>query len=138
MRDGRLDDALALAQTLRRTQPVDPFVSFLTATILEAQRRWPDAAVMWDEYLAHTSAPDTACPNVALAYEHAGDSDSALQRYRTCLVSDPDNPDRLADLAGLLAARGQTGEARVLYDRAIALDSSDVVLLAHRAALDAK
>lgn len=49
MRDGRLDDALALAQTLRRTQPVDPFVSFLTATILEAQRRWPDAAVMWDE-----------------------------------------------------------------------------------------
>ena len=93
---------------------------------------------MWDEYLARTSAPDTACPHVAMAYERAGDSDRALQRFRTCAAHDPDNPARLADLARALAGRRETNEARQLFDRAIALDPSDPSVAAHLAALNRK
>jgi len=124
--EGRFEDARVLAEELRRTFPEDPFPWYLLATIHRASAHLEAESAAWDEYMRRSETPVEACPDVGLAYEQRGESDQALDRFRRCADLEPNEPDRLTDLAGALERVGQIGEARDTYQRAVALEPRDL------------
>jgi tetratricopeptide (TPR) repeat protein len=135
LRDGRLNEALAFAAALAAVHPDEPFATFLVASAHHRLEQWSEAAAAWERYAAQSTSPESACPQIAVAYDRVGDAKRALASYRACVERDPGNPDRVADLAAALASRRAVDEARQLYDRAIALDPDNPLLVAEKAAL---
>ncbi len=136
LRDGRLAAALPLAQSAAAAHPDDPFPMFLLASAHHRLEQWTAAAAAWERYLAQSTSVDAACPDIAIAYDRAGDAERALASYRTCAERDPENPDRVADLAAALSGRGAREEAHRLYERAIALDPGNPLLVAGKTAVE--
>ncbi len=136
MAEGRLSEALALAQELRRAFPRDPFVLYLLATIHGSLGQHDAEAATWDAYLEMSDAPGEACPAVGLAYERVGDLARALERFRRCASFEPDEPDRMADLADAYHRRGDLEAARDAYRRAAALDPRNPHVVAMAATVD--
>lgn len=137
LRDARPAEALQLAAAAARQHPRDPFLKYLEATALQHLSRWEDEAKAWDAYVALSDTPVAACPAVAVAHERRGDDGRALEWWRRCAAFEPDEPERLVDLAGALARRGATREARERYDQARALDPGNPALADAIAALGA-
>lgn len=135
LRDGRLDEALSLASALAAVHPDDAFPMYLLATAHHRLEQWASEAAGWERYIERSASPALACPYIAEAYERAGDAAQALARYRWCAEREPHDADRLADLAAALAARRLADEARETYDRAIALDPQNPLLVAGKVAL---
>lgn len=135
LRDGRLDEGLALATSLARLHPDEAFPLFLKATAHHRLSQWTAEADTWDRYVERSSSPELACPQVAEAYDRAGDAERALTRFRACVDYDPNDSERLADLAAALVKRRRVDDARHVYDRALTLDPANPLLAAEKAGL---
>jgi len=93
LRDGRLDqstgaaqtgqdDAISLATSLTAAHPGEPFPTFLLATALQRRGHWAAAAAAWARYVRQSTTAESACPQIAVAYERAGDPEKAGAIYR--------------------------------------------------------
>lgn len=122
LRDQRPADALELARAVARQYPREPFLKYLEATSLQHLERWAEEAHAWEAYAAMSDTPGAACPAVAVARQRAGDSDGALGWYRRCAAFEPDEPDRLIELAEALVGRGEMREAQGLFRKVNVLD----------------
>ena len=122
---GRFSDGLPVALDLQRSHPDEPLVLYWLTEIYRGLGRPRDEVLAWQAYLRLSSAPEDACPWLAEAYAHAGDAEAALGQYRDCVSIDPDEPQRLLDLAAAQAARHQMSDALESYARAAALDPRD-------------
>lgn len=122
LRDARPAEALQLAAAAAQQYPRDPFLKYLEATALQQLSRWEDEAKAWEAYIDLSDTPGAACPAVAVAHEQRGDDRRALEWWRRCVAIEPEEPERLVDLADALARRGLTREARDRYDQARVLD----------------
>ncbi len=135
LRDARPAEALQLAAAAVQQHPRDPFLKYLEATALQQLARPEDEAGAWEAYIALSDTPGAACPAVAVAHEQRGEDGRALEWWRRCVTFEPDEPERLVDLADALARRGSTREARTRYEQAQVLDPGNPGLARAIAAL---
>lgn len=126
--EGRPDEALSLAQDVRRAFPGDPFLSYLLATIYKALDQPAHEAEAWEEYIRTSTTPADACPFVAQAYDRLGERERALERFRLCVALQPDDPDRRVDLAEAYERAGKTDLANAAYREAAPLDLNNPLL----------
>lgn len=138
LRDARPAEALQLAAAASQQYPRDPFLKYLEATALQQLSRWEDEARAWEAYVAVSDTPGAACPAVAVAHERQGDDGLALEWWRRCAAFEPDEPERLVDLAEALARHGLMRDARERYAQARALDPGNPGLERAFAALGAE
>lgn len=138
LRDERPAEALQLAVAASQQYPRDPFLKYLEATALQQLARWEDEARAWEAYVAVSDTPGAACPAVAVAHERRGDESLALEWWRRCAAFEPDEPERLVDLADALARRGLRRDARERYAQARALDPANPGLARAIAAIGAE
>jgi tetratricopeptide (TPR) repeat protein len=122
---GRFADALPVALSIRETFPEQPQVWYWLAEIYHGLDRPRDEAAAWDTFVSATTARPAACPEWPQAHARAGDEQAAVRAYEQCVGFAPDDPERLIDLADVLASRRQMDAARAAYARAAALDRTD-------------
>jgi tetratricopeptide (TPR) repeat protein len=116
------EKALPLAQGLRKSFPNEPQIISELATIFRGLNEPAAEAAAWEDYLRVSGAPAVACPALPEAYRRFGDLRQALRSYERCLALDPENADRLFDLANAYERSERPSEAIALYRRAAALD----------------
>jgi tetratricopeptide (TPR) repeat protein len=127
--------ALPLAQDLRVSFPNEPQIVSELATIFRGLNHSEAEAVAWEDYLRLLGAPAVACPALPEAYRRAGDLGQALRAYERCLALDPENADRLFDLADAYERSERSSEAVALYRRAAESDPFNPVVQARIASL---
>jgi serine/threonine-protein kinase len=109
---GRLDEAL---QQSRRAYELDPF-----AVVVSSHYGWQcylthdvECAIAQQRRTLEINASfGLAYQRMALAYAYKGMLDEALAAIRKAVELSPERPDFLADLAYVLAVRGETAAAR--------------------------
>jgi Flp pilus assembly protein TadD len=82
-------------------------------------------AAAWQQYARLSSTPAEVCPALPLALTKIGDAPGALQAYETCVGWEPDDPERLVDLAAEYERRGRMDLARATYQRVLTADPGD-------------
>jgi tetratricopeptide (TPR) repeat protein len=127
--------ALPLAQALRASFPNEPQIVAELATIFRGLNDSEAEAAAWEDYLRLSGAPAVACPALPEAYRRDGDLGQALRSYEQCLALDPENADRLFDLADAYERSERSSEAIELYRRAAASDPFNPVVTARIASL---
>jgi tetratricopeptide (TPR) repeat protein len=123
--DTRFAEALPVALDLRQAYRSDPQILYWLGEIYHGLNRPREEAGAWEAYLLVSSAPWAACPAVAEVYERLGESARALAAYERCVAFDPDDPERLIDLAAALERRHEPAKALEVYRRADRLDTLD-------------
>ena len=129
----QFSQALPLAQELRRSFPNEAQVAFWVASIHHGLGDSQAEASALEDYARLSSTLAGSCPALPAAYARLGDGPRAVAVYERCLQQDPQDPDRLSDLAAAYEASGRTADALELYRRAISLDPYNPSL-AHRIA----
>ena len=122
--------ARALKPTLRLhdAYPENHIYTGEMADIYNHLGRYSEEAAMWESYLTQAPRPIEACPQVGVAYEKAGEIQSAVSALDKCLMLEPANPDSIFYLARALEREGQTDRAAELYARGAALSPGYVDL----------
>jgi tetratricopeptide (TPR) repeat protein len=113
--------ALPLADELWSARHDSPTIAFWRAEIFHGLGRPAEEAGAWEDVL-RLGLPDGACPNLALAYQAAGDRHRALDAYQRCAAAAPDDPERWLDLGFALKAANRPADASEAFQRAVALD----------------
>ena len=131
-------EALPLAQELRASFPNEPQIVSELATIFRGLNESQAEAAAWEDYLRASGSPEVACPSLPDAYRSAGDLKQALRSFERCLEFDPENADRLFDLADAYERSERSSEALDLYRRAAALDPFNPVVTTRIASLTAR
>ena len=132
----QFSQALPLALELQRSFPNEAEVAFWVAAIHHGLGDSQAEATALEDYARLSSTLAAACPALPAAYERLGDRPRAVAAYERCLQQDPQDPDRVSDLAGAYQASGRTAEALELYRHAVALDPYNPSLARRLAALD--
>jgi tetratricopeptide (TPR) repeat protein len=114
--------ALPLAQDLRVSFPNEPQIVSELAAIFHGLNDSAAEAAAWEDYLRLSGAPAVACPALPDAYRRAGHLGQAVTSYERCLALEPENADRLFDLADAYERAERISEAIALYWRAAASD----------------
>jgi len=121
-------EALPLAVELRQSYPDEPEIVYWLAAIHHGLSAWRDEAAAWEDYIRVSATPEAACPALPEAYARLGDVSKTLAAYERCRALDPQNPDRLFDLAIAYERSGRGSDAIPLYRQAAALDPHDPAL----------
>jgi len=111
---GRLAEALAEIEMARRLDPLAVIINADQGEFLYAVRRYEEAEVRLRQ--AIELAPDFGQPHetLALIALETGHTSEALQEARAGLALATTNPRTIGEAGYILAATGQTGEARKL------------------------
>jgi Flp pilus assembly protein TadD len=122
---GQFAEALPVALDLQRASPREPLLAYWLAEIYRGLDRAGDEAQAWESYVALAVAPEAACPALGEAYARLGEHTTSLRAYERCAAWEPENPERLIDLAAALERQGHANVAADAYRRAAALDPSN-------------
>ena len=119
-RRGNLDEANLLIAQLKKTNPEDPALAELEASVAIAQNE-PELAI--ERFRVALDSRETNFLNLQLAMAQvlAGRPDEALESLATWLTRYPDDWLTRAWLAGTYLKQGQHGEARKHYQELIRL-----------------
>lgn len=128
--DKQYERALPLANELRTLHPDEPLVELWLALTYHGLHRFADEARAWERFIEIGSAPEEACPWMALANELAnpGKPEIVIEALERCTTMDRRDPERLADLGIALALAGKTEEALAVYRRAAEMDPRHPVI----------
>ena len=129
--------ALPVTQALRISFPNEPQIVAELASIFRGLNDSKAEAAAWEDYLRVSGAPAVACPALPEAYRRLGDLRQALRADERCLALDPQNADRLFDLADAYERSNRSSEAIALYRQAAALDPFNPVVKARIASVTA-
>jgi tetratricopeptide (TPR) repeat protein len=69
---GHYQEALEPALKLYHSYPENPVYLQRLAQIYNRQGRYPEEAVMWEQFVQHAPIPVEACPQIGQAYEKQG------------------------------------------------------------------
>ncbi len=125
----RFADALPLALQVAQSYPTHPLPAYWIARIQHGLDRPQDEAAAWEAFVALTSRPQEACPDLAIALDRAGHPERALAAIRQCAQVDPRDPERWLDLGDALARTDQLEAADAAYRRGLLQDAVHAVLL---------
>jgi len=111
---GRKEEALAEIALARQIDPLSAVTTADEGAFLYASRRFDDARVRLER--AIDLAPEFAQPHATLGLLELeiGHSADALREARAALALDPDNPRTMSEVGYVLAATGDTGQAKKL------------------------
>ncbi|MEZ5291283.1 MAG: tetratricopeptide repeat protein [Vicinamibacterales bacterium] len=116
----RWDDALtATLQLVARTER--PAYVARLAEVYGHMHRPADEIAAWERFMAIAPEPARACPMIGRAYRGLGEFEHAVDAFARCLASEPDNVTLVYFLGLGHEWAGQLPEARVIYERAIAM-----------------
>jgi tetratricopeptide (TPR) repeat protein len=106
--------------------PGDPWILYLSAILALAEKDTVLSKQFLDKYIAFHKKDQTPEPNVkkrlADIYKEAGYPDKAEEFFREALSLEPNNPERLFDLAGLyIDSNRNMNEIPELMDKAMGL-----------------
>jgi TolB-like protein/DNA-binding winged helix-turn-helix (wHTH) protein/Tfp pilus assembly protein PilF len=110
----RQDEALAEMEHARQLDPLSAIINADEGSFLYAARRYEEAKARLRQ--AIELAPDLGQPHETLALidMETGHPSDALKEARTGLALDPSNPRTIGEAGYVLAANGQSDEARKL------------------------
>ena len=121
----RFADALPVVLDLKRMYGDEPIVAYWLAETYRGLDRRRDEVEAWRAYIEVSSTPEQACPALAEALSQLGQHDNAIRELQQCVEREPDNPERLIDLAAAYARLQRSEEAFDAYTRAAELDPDD-------------
>jgi tetratricopeptide (TPR) repeat protein len=121
-REGRLERALDLLRRALELAPSDLELIVATGYLILKLERWVEAAAVFDTATRLDLRSVPAWFGRATALLRAGDVDGAAEDFAYVLRLAPAHADALGALARLSAQRAEREQARILAERALALD----------------
>jgi tetratricopeptide (TPR) repeat protein len=116
----KLDQALAEYRRVLENDAQFAAAQFGAGSVLQRQRQWDAAARYYAAALRLNPAYAEVENNLGLMrVESAGDWDGAMEHYRRAAALKPELSSAHLNLAGALARRGRTEEAKAAYERVL-------------------
>jgi predicted O-linked N-acetylglucosamine transferase (SPINDLY family) len=122
LQDRRLEAALLLVQKAVRSAPDNARYQFGLGQVLDALRRWDEAAEAYRCALRTDPTPHDTHIALGVSLQRAGRLPEAAAAYRAALALKAEDPVALGNLGTALREMGAIDEAIGLLERAAALD----------------
>ncbi|MBI2772629.1 MAG: tetratricopeptide repeat protein [Burkholderiales bacterium] len=132
VKQGRLDDALAVYDNAVAAHPASAEAWTNRGNILDALRRWDQALPSYAQALALRPGLGVALRGRGNAFRGLGRRADAAASYREALAVEPANTVLLADLAVEWMAVNRVPEALACCDQLLALEPRNVAALSNR------
>ncbi|MBV9612775.1 MAG: tetratricopeptide repeat protein [Acidobacteriaceae bacterium] len=91
-----------------------------------ATQQFDNEAKLWQQFMDGAPLPQQACPQIAKAYEHAGEIDDSVQSFEKCMSLDPANMDTVAAFAHVLQVKGDFARAATLFRQCLSKDPKNL------------
>jgi len=119
---GKLDEAIAIYQTILTTDAKNKFALYNLGLIAQTREQYDEAIVRYTAALAVDPTYAPALYNGGLAYASKGDRKNAIALLQKAVALDPKNAAALFNLGTVLVADGQTDAGTTYLTQAFALD----------------
>ena len=117
----RLDDAIAAYERVLEIAPADRTAAQALDRLYTRAERWSDLTRLLEEQLRQGSRPERELVDVRfrlarIEQDQRGDREAALEHLRLALAGDPDHPEAITMLEGMLDDIGVQGAAAALLE----------------------
>ncbi|MEK8051599.1 XrtA/PEP-CTERM system TPR-repeat protein PrsT [Ideonella sp. DXS22W] len=129
LRDGRVDNARALAQEARQRWPQLPLAAALLADIAASTQRWAEAISAYREALARQPGSAELTQRLHDALLADGQAEAAAQTLANWQRAHPDDPTLLQHLASASLGRRDWPNAERLYRQLLGQRPDDLLVL---------
>ncbi len=117
----QFEDALEPLTKLHLASPDSHIYHHDLAEVFHALGNYEEEVKMWELYMVHSPVPGDGCPQISEAYRALGKLDEVMKSTKRCFDFEPTNADMIFFYAHELERRGQTAQARQLYEKGRAL-----------------
>lgn len=129
LRQGNLDETLALTQKILGKNPKDANALYLTGLIYVKKKMWPEAVPPLLEVIELSPKFPAAYYQLGFSYQQLKETEKALSFYRKAMELDSANPDAPYNSGLILFGLSRIDEALAMFEKAIALKPDDTEFL---------
>ncbi len=117
----RLDEAIAAYERVLEIAPTDRAAAQALDRLYTRAERWSDLTRLLEEQLRQATRPERELVDVRfrlarIEQDQRGDREAALEHLKVVLAGDPDHPEAIAMLEGMLDDIGVQGAAATLLE----------------------
>ncbi|CRX38107.1 tetratricopeptide repeat protein [Estrella lausannensis] len=132
-KEGRLQEALKVLETIQKQAPSSERVYIDIGSILTKEKRYKEAIKIYREGIDANPQSDQLYINLGLIYLELNQTEEARFLFNQALRKNPRNADAIAGLGKTVQAEGNEEKAKLLYLSALDVNPNNLLALSYLA-----